>query len=72
MWDEHFGGWENFGDRQGVIAAYEAHVDDVRNNCFEQRLIEGQVSDGWAPLCDALGVAAPDVPVPHLSARTSP
>jgi hypothetical protein len=72
VWEEHFGGWENFLDRQRAIAAYDAHVDDVRNTCPHHRLIEWQVSDGWQPLCGPLGVPIPDVPVPHLNARTTP
>lgn len=69
LWDEHFGGWASFLDRGRAIAAYEAHVADVRRNCSAHRLIEWQVSDGWHPLCDALDVPVPEVPVPHLNAR---
>lgn len=70
VWEEHFGGWQAFLDRPRAIAAYEAHVDDVRSNAPRDRLIEWQVSHGWGPLCGALGVAIPDVPVPHLNAST--
>lgn len=72
VWDTHFGGWENFLDRERAEAAYEAHVADVRRTCPAERLIEWQVSDGWQPLCDGLGVPVPEGPVPHLNARTSP
>ena len=69
VWTEHFGGWDNFLDRDRAITAYLAHVDDVRNSVPHDRLIEWQVSDGWQPLCSALGVAVPDVEFPHLNAR---
>ncbi|TWP35683.1 hypothetical protein FGL98_12780 [Leekyejoonella antrihumi] len=72
VWDEHFGGWEGFLDRERAVAAYEAHVDDVRTSCPGDRLVQWQVSDGWQPLCDSLGVPIPDVPVPHLNARELP
>jgi hypothetical protein len=71
VWDEHFGGWQGFFDRDRAIAAYDAHVDDVRRNCPEHRLVEWRVSDGWQPLCAALGVPIPSGPVPHLNARDS-
>ncbi|WP_425326670.1 sulfotransferase [Spelaeicoccus albus] len=51
------------------MAAYQRHVDDVRRNCAEQRLIEWSVRDGWEPLCIRLGTAVPVVAVPHLNAR---
>lgn len=69
VWDEHFGGWQGFLDRERAIAAYEAHVADVRRNCPSHRLVEWQVSHGWRSLCDGLDVAIPDSPVPHLNAR---
>lgn len=70
IWDKHFGGWEGFLDRKRAIEAYKSHVDDVRRNCPKQRLIEWRVSEGWGPLCNGLGVAIPNEPLPHLNART--
>jgi hypothetical protein len=52
-------------DRDACIAAYEAHVADVRRNASRQRLVEWRPSEGWAPLCAALGIAVPDEPFPH-------
>lgn len=71
VWDEHFGGWEGFLDREHAIAAYDAHVEDVRRTCPEGRLIEWRVSDGWEPICTALDIPVPGVAVPHLNARDS-
>ena len=71
VWDEHFGGWEGFLDRERAITAYDAHVEDVRRTCPAGRLVEWRVSDGWQPLCAALDVAVPDVPAPHLNARST-
>jgi hypothetical protein len=69
VWDEHFGGWDRVLDRERTIAAYEQHVDEVRRACPPHRLIQWRVSDGWAPLCEGLGVGVPDEPMPHLNRR---
>jgi hypothetical protein len=48
-----------------AIAAYERHLDDVRASVPEEQLIEWRTGEGWAPLCQALGVPFPDSPFPH-------
>jgi len=45
-------------------AAYERWVDDVRRTAPADRLVEWQATQGWEPLCEALGVAVPDEPFP--------
>jgi hypothetical protein len=52
-------------DRDAAIAAYERHNDEVRRTVSPELLIEWQPSDGWEPICAALGLAAPPVPFPH-------
>lgn len=69
LWDSEFGGWERVLDRPATVAAYAAHVADVRASCPAERLVEWAVTDGWGPLCSALGVPVPDEPFPHLNAR---
>jgi hypothetical protein len=54
-------------DRATAIAAYERHNQHVRATAPADRLVEWQPGDGWAPLCDALGVAIPDEPFPHVN-----
>ena len=49
--------------------AYERHNAAVRAAVAPGRLVEWSPGDGWAPLCDALGVAIPDDPFPHLNTR---
>ena len=70
LWDSEFGGWEAVLDREATVAAYEAHVADVRATCPPGRLVEWQTGDGWEPLATALGVPVPDEPFPHLNARS--
>jgi hypothetical protein len=54
-------------DREGAIAAYNAHNDRVRAEAPASRLVEWHPGDGWAPLCTALGLEEPSVPFPHVN-----
>jgi hypothetical protein len=45
-------------------AAFDRHNADVRKRAPANRLVEWRVSDGWGPLCAALGVPVPDEPFP--------
>jgi sulfotransferase family protein len=55
---------DRFDDRVAMIAAYERHNAEVRRTIPARRLVEWTPSDGWEPLCAALGVAVPDEPFP--------
>jgi hypothetical protein len=54
-------------DRDACIAAYERHNADVRARAPKHRLLEWTASDGWAPLCEALGVPVPAEPFPRVN-----
>jgi hypothetical protein len=56
-------------DREGVMAAYEAHNAAVRAEVPPGRLFEYRPGDGWAPLCAALDLPVPDEPFPHTNTR---
>lgn len=56
-------------DAEAIMAAYDAHNAAVRAEVPADRLFEYQPGDGWAPLCDALGVAVPDAEFPHENTR---
>ena len=47
-----------------MIAAYEAHNAAVRAEVPADRLIDWTPTDGWGPICAALGKPVPDVPFP--------
>lgn len=64
MQERHGMAW---GEHDSCIAAYEAHNAAVRAAVPASRLVEWQPGDGWGPLADALGVAAPDEPFPHAN-----
>ena len=46
-------------DREHVIAIYEAHNAQVRRVISPERLLIYDVSQGWRPLCEFLGVPVP-------------
>lgn len=51
-------------DAAACMAAYERHNAAVRAAVPVERLVEWQATDGWGPLCAALGVPEPDEPFP--------
>jgi hypothetical protein len=52
-------------DPEAAMAAYERHNERVRRGVPAERLVDWQPGDGWAPICDALGVPVPCDPFPH-------
>jgi len=56
-----------FGDRDYAIKVFTEHNDEVRQTVRADRLLEYEVSQGWPPLCDFLGVPVPDEPFPRLN-----
>lgn len=51
-------------DADVAKAGYERHNAAVRATIPADRLLEWNAKDGWAPLCEALGVPIPDEPFP--------
>merc|ERR1711966_133101 len=54
-------------DREKAKAAYVAHIDQVKRKVPAERLVIWNVSDGWEPLCKALGVRVPTEPFPNVN-----
>ena len=65
--------WGDFGssinDRDHMIAAFERHSAEVRRAIPSDRLLVFDVTQGWAPLCEFLGVPVPSKPFPRLNSR---
>lgn len=57
----------DFLDRDAAVAAVEAWNADVRATAPPDRLVVWRTGDGWAPICDALGLPVPDEPFPHTN-----
>jgi hypothetical protein len=55
------------GNPQSAMQAYDAHNLKVRESVQPERLVEWKPGDGWAPLCQALGVPEPEEPFPHVN-----
>ncbi|HUR76504.1 MAG TPA: sulfotransferase [Acidimicrobiales bacterium] len=63
---EQFAG-ADFTDKDACIAAYEAHNAHVRATADPKRLLDWTASDGWEPICAALGLPVPDEAFPHTN-----
>ena len=55
--------------RKSAIAAYRKNNARVRETIPADRLLVFDVADGWAPLCDFLGVHVPATPFPRTNER---
>lgn len=60
----------NLHDAGALAAAFTAHEADVRRTVPSERLLVFDVRQGWEPLCDFLGEAAPAIPFPRLNDRS--
>jgi Sulfotransferase domain len=56
-------------ERDGAIAAYEAHNTAVRATVPATQLVEWRPGDGWEPLCTRLGLPAPTEDFPNVNSR---
>ncbi|AGZ44368.1 sulfotransferase family protein [Actinoplanes friuliensis] len=65
IWDGTFGG--RFADREHTVRTFEQHNEAVRRTVPAERLLEFEVSQGWGPLCDFLGVPVPEAPFPRTN-----
>jgi hypothetical protein len=65
VWEDTFQG--RFRDRDYAMEVFERHNEAVRRQVPPERLLVFDVREGWAPLCDFLGVEVPDEPFPRLN-----
>jgi hypothetical protein len=56
-------------DKDKLISVFRAHNARVREAIPPQRLLVYEVAQGWGPLCEFLGVAAPEGPMPKVNSR---
>ena len=59
----------DLNNREACIAAFERHNARVRETVPAHRLLEWRATDGWGPLCAALGVPVPDEPFPVTNTK---
>lgn len=65
VWDGTFGG--RFADREATIKIFQDHHAAVRAEIAPDRLLEYEVTQGWGPLCEFLGVPVPATEFPRLN-----
>lgn len=56
-------------DRDGILAAYRANMAAVGPLVAEGRALVFRARDGWAPLCQFLGLEIPDEAYPRTNPR---
>lgn len=65
IWNRVFDG--RMDDREHVLSVYRRHVESVMADAPKDRLLVFEAKQGWAPLCDFLGVAQPDSDYPRTN-----
>lgn len=67
IFKEHFQG--KFEDKAFVEKMFHQYIADVKANVPADKLLVYEVSDGWGPLCNFLGVPEPSEPIAHLNKK---
>jgi hypothetical protein len=52
-------------DKKSVMDVFEKHNQEVRETIPGHRLLVWQATEGWDPICAALGLPVPDEPFPY-------
>ena len=69
VWDGIFDG--HFDDEAYAIRVFEENIRRVTEEVDPDRLLVFEVSEGWEPLCEFLGVSVPDAPFPRVNDRAA-
>jgi len=69
VWERLFDG--RFEDRAYAIERYEEWTDEVIATVPPERLLVFEVTDGWGPLCEFLGLLQPDTAFPRANDRAT-
>jgi hypothetical protein len=67
VWDGIFGG--RFPDKDHALRIFTETNEAVKREIDGDRLLVFEVSEGWGPLCEFLGVPVPDEPFPRSNDR---
>lgn len=67
MMEDHFQG--RFLDKTFMEEVYNKHNEEVKNYVPANKLLVIDVSEGWEPLCQFLGISVPEEPLPHTNKR---
>ena len=58
----------NTDDKDYVLGVFRSHIETVQQSVSAPRLLVYDVKQGWAPLCEFLGVVVPKQEFPHRNA----
>ena len=58
-----------FEDKEYAKKVWERHIENVKAHVPKEKLLVYDVRDGWAPLCEFLGVEEPSEELPHLNKK---
>ncbi len=58
-------------DKKAAVARYHAHIEEVKAVVPADQLLLYSVDQGWNPLCEFMGVKAPDKPFPRMNDRAA-
>ena len=61
---------DEFEDKTKMMAAMESHNQAIKDAIPPRRLLVWEVTEGWEPLCRALGVPVPNRPFPRTNTKT--
>lgn len=56
-------------DRDKAVAYYQQHLERVRREVPQDKLLVFKATDGWGPLCDFLSLPVPPSPFPNVNSR---
>jgi hypothetical protein len=59
----------NFSSKENAKEVFFKHIEDVKKNVPENKLLIYEVSEGWQPLCDFLELPLPEEAFPHLNKK---
>ncbi len=66
--------WDVMGnrmqDREYMVEFFTKRSEEIINSVSAERLLVYQISDGWKPLCEFLGVPVPDIDFPRINSRS--
>jgi Sulfotransferase domain len=60
---------EGYAEPEQLIEQMIRHSDEVKRVVPAERLLVWDVTEGWQPLCEFLGVEVPAEPLPHANDR---
>lgn len=69
FWSEQGTFASGHAEPQQLMDAFVRHNEEVRRAIPADRLLVWEVTEGWGPLCEFLGVEVPDQPFPHANDR---